>query len=83
MKPDARSITSVFNIRLGAVRFGSFDLQFCGRNSRGNEASVTVTIPWALFPLFMSYAAMAWLKEKDLREQEIKAIDSFFKKEAA
>ena len=63
-------------VRLGAVRWGSFDLRFEGTNTAGAWTGVTLRIDWALWPLIALAAGCAWLTEKGKRIAEMQAIEA-------
>lgn len=71
---DHRLLVEVFNVRLGRVRWGNFELLFSGRNSRGRAATFCVCMPWLLWPLAAQAAAEAWAKERMQRLAEMSRI---------
>ena len=63
-------------VRLGAVRWGSFDLRFEGTNTAGAWTGVTLRIDWALWPMVAIAAGLAWVTEQGVRCNEIDIIAS-------
>lgn len=61
-------------VRLGAVRWGSFDLRFEGTNTAGAWTGVTLRIDWALWRLIFGCVRSAWLKEEAMRTREMNLI---------
>ena len=67
---------SITNVRLGAVRWGTFDLIFEGANSTGIWSRCTVRIDWRLWRHIGNLAREAWGKERAMREREMSEIES-------
>ena len=67
---------SVGNIRLGKIRWGSFELIFEGANSAGSWTACTLRIDWRLWRRIASLAFDAWAKERAMREGEMSQIEA-------
>ena len=63
-------------VRLGAVRWGSFELILEGTNTAGAWTRCTVLIDWRLWPMIAAHAALAWIEEKRMRAAEMTVIEA-------
>ena len=63
-------------VRLGAVRWGSFELIFEGVNTAGTWTRCTVLVDWRLWPTIAAHAGLAWLQERKMRAAEMMVIET-------
>lgn len=68
-------------VRLGAVRWGAFELIFEGVNTTGTPCRCTVLIDWRLWPMIEARAARAWVHEKQKRAAEMLCIEATLPRE--
>lgn len=61
-------------VRLGAVRWGSFELIFEGVNTTGTPCRCTVLVDWRLWPMIAQVARSAWVTEEQSRTLEMEVI---------